>query len=377
MTARTWEIPELPGYLRAAQVARTAAAIAAVQQDDGGIPWAVGEHIDVWNHVEGAMALLAGGEVAAAEAAYEWCRVNQREDGSWPMKIIGDVVEDASGETNMSAYLAVGIWHHWLLRRDLSFVRRHWPAVRRGLDFVAGMQLPFGGIAWSQQGDGVVNRDALVAGSSSIYHALRAGLALGGLVGEPQPGWELVAGRLRHALESHRDLFLDKATFSMDWYYPVLNGPLEGEDARRLLASRWDDFVVDGFGCRCVDHKPWVTGAETCELVMALDVAGDHERAVRVFADMQHTRHEGGLYWTGYVFDEEVFWPDEQTTYTSAAVILATDALSRTTPASGVFRGDGLPAEPQALAMHCGCAGVTEDAEVTGADAGPAWSRNR
>ena len=374
MTARTWEIPELPGYLRAAQVARTAAAIAAVQQDDGGIPWAVGEHIDVWNHVEGAMALLAGGEVAAAEAAYEWCRVNQREDGSWPMKIIGDVVEDASGETNMSAYLAVGIWHHWLLRRDLSFVRRHWPAVRRGLDFVAGMQLPFGGIAWSQQGDGVVNRDALVAGSSSIYHALRAGLALGGLVGEPQPGWELVAGRLRHALESHRDLFLDKATFSMDWYYPVLNGPLEGEDARRLLASRWDDFVVDGFGCRCVDHKPWVTGAETCELVMALDVAGDHERAVRVFADMQHTRHEGGLYWTGYVFDEEVFWPDEQTTYTSAAVILATDALSRTTPASGVFRGDGLPAEPQALAMHCGCA---EDAEVTGADAGPAWSRNR
>ena len=47
---------------------------------------------------------------------------------------------------------------------------------------------------------------------------------------------------------------------------------------------------------------------------------------------MQHTRHRGGLYWTGYVFDEDVFWPHEQTTYTSAAVILAADALSRTTP---------------------------------------------
>jgi hypothetical protein len=322
---RTWDVPEVPGYLRAASVVETAAAIAQVQQADGGIPWAVGEHIDVWNHVEGAMALLVGGEVAAAEAAYDWCLATQRADGSWPMKIIGNEVEDASGETNMSSYLAVGIWHHWLLRRDLAFVRRCWPSVRRGLDFVAGMQLPFGGIAWSQQGDGKINRAALVAGSSSIYHSLRAGLALSALVEEPQPSWELVAGRLRHALERHRDGFLDKTSFSMDWYYPVLNGPLEGESARRLLASRWDDFVVDGFGCRCVDHKPWVTGAETCELVMALDVAGEPERALKVFADMQHSRHLGGLYWTGYVFDEGVFWPHEQTTYTSAAVILAAE----------------------------------------------------
>jgi hypothetical protein len=359
MAPRTWDLPAVPGCLEAEQVAETAAAIVRVQQDDGGIPWAVGEHIDVWNHVEAAMALMVGGEVAAAGTAYDWCLANQREDGSWPMKIIGDRIEDASGETNMSSYLAVGVWHHWLLGQDLAFVRRMWPAVRRGLDFVAGMQLPFGGIAWSQQGDGKVNEQALLAGSSSIYHALRCGLALAALVDEPQPAWELVAGRLRHAIESHRDLFLDKAEFSMDWYYPVLNGPLSGDPARKLLASRFEDFVVDGFGCRCVDHKPWVTGAETCELVMALDVAGEHDRALKIFADVQHSRHHSGLYWTGYVFDEEVFWPDEQTTYTSAAVILAADVLSRTTPASGIFHGDGLVAEPQSLAMHCGCVEAT------------------
>ena len=364
MTNRTWAVPEVPGLLRADEVSRTAAAIAEVQQRDGGIPWAVGEHIDVWNHVEGAMALLAGGQVAAAEAAYDWCLDNQREDGSWPMKIIGDRVEDASGETNMTAYLAVGLWHHWLLREDLAFVRRVWPTVRRGLDFVTGMQLPFGGIAWSQQGDGKVNEAALVAGSSSIYHALRAGLTLSTLVDEPQPDWELVAGRLRHALEAHRDLFLDKSTFSMDWYYPFLNGPLRGAAATALLESRWDDFVVDGVGCRCVDHKPWVTGAETCELVMALDVIGEGDRALKVFGDMQHTRHESGLYWTGYVFDEDVFWPDEQTTYTSAAVILAADAWSRTTPASGVFLGEGLTSDPQALAMHCGCVDACDSARI-------------
>jgi hypothetical protein len=355
-------VPAIPGLLGAAQVRETAAAIAVVQQPDGGIPWAVGEHIDAWNHVEGAMALLVGGEVEAAERAYEWCRANQRDDGSWPMKVIGSEVEDASGDTNMSAYLAVGLWHHWLVRRDLDYVRSLWPCVRRGLDFVAGLQLPWGGIAWSQQADGVVNEEALVAGSASIDHALRAGLALAELLDEPQPSWELVGGRLRHALVHHLDRFLDKATFSMDWYYPVLGGALRGDAGRARLATRWDDFVVDGLGVRCVDTNPWVTGAETCELVLALDALGEVDRAVRILGDMQHTRHSGGLYWTGYVFDEDVFWPHEQTTYTSAAVVLATDALSRTTPGSGIFRGDGLREDLPPIALRCGCA----YAEVSG-----------
>ena len=38
-----------------------------MQEPDGAIPWTVGEHTDVWNHVEAAMALLVGGQVDAAE----------------------------------------------------------------------------------------------------------------------------------------------------------------------------------------------------------------------------------------------------------------------------------------------------------------------
>jgi hypothetical protein len=164
--------PSVRGVLTAAEVAETAASIVATQEPDGAVPWTVGAHVDVWNHVEAAMALLAAGEVDAAERAYEWCRRTQRADGSWPMTVVAGEVEDASGETNMSAYLAVGIWHHWLIRHDRGYVERFWPVVRRALDFVEGMQLSFGGIAWSQEWrDGApaaVNRGALVAGSSSI-----------------------------------------------------------------------------------------------------------------------------------------------------------------------------------------------------------------
>jgi hypothetical protein len=278
-------IPAVEGILTVAQVAETAASIVSMQEADGAVPWTVGEHVDVWNHVEAAMALMVSGEVAAAEAAYDWCRRNQRDDGSWAMKIVAGQVEDASGETNMSAYLAVGVWHHWMLRRDLGFVEQMWPVVRRGLDFVVGMQLPFGGIAWSQEwdahGPARVNRVALLAGSSSIYQSLRAGVALAELMDDPQPEWELAGGRLGHAVRDHRDQFLDKSTFSMDWYYPVLGGAVRGQAGHDLLATRWEDFVEPGLGIRCVDTNPWVTGAETCELVMALDCLDDHERAPR------------------------------------------------------------------------------------------------
>ncbi len=365
--AQTYDIPSVRGVLSSEQVRRTGASIARMQEADGAIPWTVGQHVDVWNHVEGAMALLVAGEVEAAEAAYAWCERHQRPDGSWPMKVVAGVVEDRSGETNMCAYLAVGVWHHWMLRRDIELIERLWPVVRAGLDFVVGMQLPFGGISWSQEwdenGPADVNREALVAGSSSIYQSLRAGVALAELVDDPQPEWELAGGRLGHALREHRDLFLNKSSFSMDWYYPVLGGAVRGQAGIDLIATRWDDFVVPGLGIRCVDTNPWVTGAETCELVMALDCLDDHDRAVQLYADMQHLRHDDGSYWTGYVFPDDVNWPGEQTTYTAAAVILAADGLSRTTPASGIMRGETLAAPFQEIGLECGCA-EDESADV-------------
>jgi hypothetical protein len=184
-------------------------------------------------------------------------------------------------------------------------------------------------------------------------------------VGDAQPGWELAAGRLGHALREHRDLFLDKSTFSMDWYYPVLGGAVRGAAGRALVASRWDDFVVPGLGIRCVDTNPWVTGAETCELVLALDALGDRERALGLLRDMQHLRAEDGGYWTGYVYADATIWPRERTTYTAAAVLLAVDALSRTTPGSDIFRGSSLPAGFPEIGLECGCTTVTSRERVS------------
>lgn len=350
------------------QIAQTAASIVSMQEADGAIPWTIGEHTDAWNHVEGAMALLVGGEVEAAEAAYDWCLRNQRADGSWPMKLVAGTVEDASTETNMAAYIAVGVLHHWSIRRDRVFLERMWPVVCKALDLVVELQLPFGGIAWSREwdanGPAKINNEALLAGSSSIFQALRCGVALAAIMDEPQPEWELAGGRLGHALREHRDQFLDKSTFSMDWYYPVLGGAVRGPAADEMLASQWDTFVEDGLGIRCVSENPWFTGAETCELAMALKAIGD-PRAEQVFTDMQHLRTEDGAYWTGYVTPDGVHWPHEHTTYTAAAVILAWDVLTSTTFGSGIMTGHGIGVEFDEIALECDCPSRDKLATVT------------
>lgn len=339
---RSIPVPEVPGVLTRAQVEQTAASIAARQLASGAIPWDSGRHTDPWDHVQSAMGLSAGGRIAEAERAYEWSRRSQREDGSWAISYLNDVITDPHIDSNFCAYAATGIWHHWLMTDNRGFVERMWPVAERGIDAALRMQRPDGAVAWASAG-GVPLDEALITGNASIHLSLRCGLALADLVGESRPDWELSAARLRHALDGHPELFEAKATHAMDWYYPVLGGALPHDIATQRIDDRWDEFVVPGLGARCVSTNPWVTGAETCELVLALDVLERPDDAAAQLAAMQHLRDGDGSYWTGLVYDDDVRWPVERTTWTSATVILAADALSRTTPAHGLFRGVGLP----------------------------------
>jgi hypothetical protein len=329
--------------LNAHQLRQTVAAIAAEQLPDGSLPWSRGEQLDPWDSVEAAMALDVGGEHARAAAAYGWLASVQRPDGSWAAEYRRGRATDAAVESNHAGYLAVGIWHSWLCTSDETLVERLWPCVRRGLDVVAGMQLPSGAISWALRPDGSPDDTALLTGSSSSFQALRCGIALADLCGEPQPHWDLAATDLGTALTGRPDAFADRSRFSMDWYYPVLAGAVRGPAAQDRLAAGWDTFVVPGLGVRCVADRPWVTGAETCELALALTAIGQREAATEQLAAMQHLRADDGSYWTGLVFADDARWPVERTTWTAAAVVLAADAIAGAGPAAGLF------ADPAAL----------------------------
>ncbi|HEX9467124.1 MAG TPA: prenyltransferase [Acidimicrobiia bacterium] len=340
------ELPTIDGVISADQLAQTVTAIATVQLADGNIPWFPGGHTDPWNLVEAAMALDLGGRHEESRAAYNWLARMQRPDGAWHAYYLGTDVEDATLDTNVTCYVATGAWHHYLATADTKFLRSLWPTVETAIDFALDFQHETGEIAW--RGDDP-DDGALLTGSSSIHLSLRCAIAIAEHLGHERPDWELSLGALAIAVAHRPDVFLDKERWAMDWYYPILGGVLRGYPAHARLAARWPRFVVDRRGARCVSDRPWITAAETCELVLALDAVGADQPARLLFQWVQFLRAEGGGYWTGANFEDEAFlldgelFPEEQPTWNSAAVVLAANALAGSGPTAGLFRGERLP----------------------------------
>jgi hypothetical protein len=284
------------------------------------------------------MALDLGGERAAAERAYEWLVRMQRPDGAWHQYYLADSVEQDKLDTNVCAYVATGVWHHFLLTGDEGFVQTMWPVVERAVDFVLELQHPRGEIIWARHADGTPWSFALLTGSSSICHSLRCAIALAEHLGHERPDWELSAGRLAHVIAHQPEAFAPKHRWAMDWYYPVLTGVVGGAEGRARLDDRAATFTMEGKGVRCVSDRPWITVAETCECALAHLSVGSRDRAEELFGWAQQFRHEDGRYWTGTVFPDEARFPaGERSTYTAASVVLSADALVGGSPASALF----------------------------------------
>ena len=309
----------------------------------GSIPWSPDNYADPWDHVEAAMGLSIGGEFDAAEKAYYWLRGIQLQDGSWWAAYKdGKIDNDERRETNFIAYIATGVWHHYLISENLDFVRDMWHCVSRAIDFVLSLQTEYGDIHWAVDTNSEPMRDALVTGCSSIYKSLECAYNLSVVLGEERKDWLKAREKLGKALHFHPERFdrtwESKERYSMDWFYPILTGVMTGREARERLKARWDEFVMDQMGCRCVSDEPWVTVAESCELVMALLAAGERPKAVKVYSWLHQWREDDGAYWTGYQFVEDLLWPDEKPTWTAGAILLAADALTDYTAASYLFR---------------------------------------
>jgi hypothetical protein len=329
----------VPGILSEAQVAQSVRYLAHLQLPSGLVPWYPGGHSDPWNHVECAMALTAAGDHDAAAAAYDWLERHQLGDGSWFNYYVGEHVKDSRLDTNVCAYVAAGVYHFLVVTEDVDAVVRWWPMVERAMDFVVRWQRSDGSIGWSLDARGVPESYALLTGSSSIYHSLRCAVALAERLDFHRPSWELAAGRLGHALAHHPESFAPKVEYAMDWYYPVLSGAILDTAATARIATDWGRFVVEDCGVRCVSNHDWVTAAETAEAVLTLDAVGHGSRALELLACTNRHRIDDGSYLTGIVYPQRQTFPDlETTSYTAAAILLAVDAVTDSSPGASLFR---------------------------------------
>ena len=333
-------LPDIDGVLSSEEVHLTAESIASLQLPSGMIPWFEGGHCDPWNHVETAMALDVAGLHGAAERAYEWLVDMQRAEGTWNNYYLPDgSVEDIKLDSNVCAYVATGVWHHWLCTWDRAFVDHLWPTVDRALEWVLSLRRHDGTILWACEPDAKPWNYALLTGSSSIMHSLQCGAKLAELINEPRAEWAAAATMLGEVIATQHDTaFEPKTRWAMDWYYPVLAGAMTGEQAKARMNDGWETFAMEGRGIRCVSDEPWVTASETAECSLSFAAIGDLATASDLLSWTRAHRCDDGAYSTGIVYPSlERFPTGERSAYTGAAVILAADAISGASAGSRLF----------------------------------------
>ena len=312
--------------------------IISQQLPSGAIPWYRGGITDPWDHVECAIALDLSGHVRDASLAYKWMHDTQNPDGSWYFSYHSDKPQDLTKDTNFSTYMATGMWFHYLTTRDLDFLRYMWPAVEKGINFALSLQQPGGEIYWGVSEDNEVWPGAILTASSSTWLSIKCGTRIAKALGIEKPDWNKARQKLAKAIKEHPERFdrlgEDKSGHAMTWYYPILVGLLKGKQAEERISGGWQNFIIDGWGCKCFADRQSVCVAETFELILALTRMGARDKARMVLDWVLQFRDSDGMFY------REVYWPQreirrserepqvpEKNTWTSAAAILAMVAL--------------------------------------------------
>lgn len=316
-------------------------SIVNTQLPTGEIPWHPGGKTDPWDLVEAAMGLSVGGRLKEAIRAFGWMKANQLEDGSWHASYVNGTPEDKTRDANISSYLAVGVFHHYLITKEITFLESMWDTVKAGIDFALGLQAEGGEIHWAKSPRGAVDPMALLTGTCSVFMSVKCGLEIAKVLGREVVCWKNALYRIREAVRYRPHSFnISKSRFSMDWFYPILSGALTGKEAQKRVDRYWKKFVVEGQGVRCVSDEPWVTIAESSEFILALNAMGSRNQARIIFDWIEDRRYDDGSYWCGFTFPDMVIWPEDKLTWTNGVFLMAADALFDLTPAGRLFNHD-------------------------------------
>ena len=313
--------------------------ILSCQDSEGGIRWEPNSKLDPWDHIESAMGLDVLGFEAQSKNAYNWLRAYQESDGSW-LSLFHSSEKNNLKETNFSSYIAVGMWHHFKNFKDKNFLVEFWPVLDAAIEFTLSAQSEHGDFFWAKDNKNWLD-DSLKTGCSSIYMSLLCYKKIANEIDKRDRVSDSQINNLRDCLQNKPFRFdrnwESKERYSMDWYYPILSGAFSKSDSIELIRDKWNEFVVEGLGCKCVKEEPWVTAAESAELALALTKIGLRNKAEKILQDTFNLIDDDGLLWTGYVFKDKKYWPIEKPSWTMGAAILAGNAINKFSPSSDFF----------------------------------------
>ena len=313
-----------------------------VQFLSGAIPSNQDGSHDPWDHLEALMGLTTLGYKTQALKGLSWMVSNQNQDGSWYNLYQDEKPLELNKQTNYAAYIAVAVWHFYLINNDVNFLQEFWEPVKKGILFSLSFQHDNGAVAWNIDEFEKIDEDYLLTGCSSIAKSLECAIAICQALGDQnyESKWRIAHSKLIAALEKPSGIFdlkKDRSRFSMDWYYPILGGINSKKRINSLTTKIKDSFWIQGLGIKCVLDEPWVTVAETSECSIAYKKIGKDKIALELLHNAISIVDSKSIPYMGWQFHENIYWPDETPSWTSAACILAADANNQLTSGAGLF----------------------------------------
>jgi hypothetical protein len=286
------------------------------QSSSGAIFWDEKGKCDPWDHCECLIALAIYEEWEHFWRGVNWFFTNLNEDGLIYAEFQNEKPSKLHYESHHAPYIIMPLIQASLIDKEQDYKKILTNEQLLKLENIFEVLDDFkdedGYFYWAKDSNGYSD-NSLITASMSIFLSLVAKDK-----SFPKFNTEMWQEKF------NRD-GVDRSRFSMDFYYPFLAGI---KNNKKEFLDLLDNYYVKGLGVKCVAEEPWVTIAESSECVISALIHDNENIAKQIFNDIQQFQNKDGIFPTGYQYDMEIFWPEENSTWTNAAVIIAAHALS-------------------------------------------------
>jgi len=286
------------------------------QSPSGAIFWDEKAKCDPWDHCECLIALAIYEEWEHFWRGVNWFFTNLNEDGLIYAEFQNEKPSKLHYESHHAPYIIMPLIQASLIDKEQNYKKILTNEQLLKLENIFEVLDDFkdedGYFYWAKDSNGYSD-NSLITASMSIFLSLVAKDK-----SFPKFNTEMWQEKF------NRD-GVDRSRFSMDFYYPFLAGI---KNNKKEFLDLLDNYYVKGLGVKCVAEEPWVTIAESSECVISALIHDNENIAKQIFNDIQQFQNKDGIFPTGYQYDMEIFWPEENSTWTNAAVIIAAHALS-------------------------------------------------
>ena len=297
------------------------------QSSSGMIYWDEKKNFDAWDHFECLTALAILGRKDSFLKGLNWFLDNLSKDNQIFSSYKGKKITQNYYELHHAIYFSVPLLQGFYIFEEIELLKKNFDPLKKIVEKTINSRDNYGFFYWAEK-DGEFQDNSLISATSSIYLSLKASIEIYKFLKKDTKLLEDIIKSIEQQFTGDMSRFnrdgVDRSRFSMDAYYPYLAGI--NLDNQTLLDSL-SDFYVPGMGIKCVKEEPWVTFAESSEAIISLIRVGEIEFAKKIMSEIENFKNKEGIFPTGYQFSEKIFWPDERSTWTNAAYIIAKDCL--------------------------------------------------